>query len=139
MKWFGISGYGWTANHDASFEAILCSEALEDVPDPTHTLDEFARLLKPGAVMILTAPFASNVHMPPYHYCSGFSEYWYEYHLAQRSFRIETLTANGDWYALLLQEISRLGGARTSTGKLELALCLCLCIIGFALFQVAWK
>ena len=48
---------------DASFDAILCSEVLEHVPEPTHALDEFARLLKPGGVVILTAPFASNVRM----------------------------------------------------------------------------
>ena len=34
---------------DASFDSILCSEALEHVPGPTRALDEFARLLKPGA------------------------------------------------------------------------------------------
>ena len=34
---------------DASFDAILCSEVLEHVPEPTHALDEFARLLKPVA------------------------------------------------------------------------------------------
>ncbi len=95
---------------DASFDAILCSEVLEHVPEPTHVLDEFARLLKPGGVVILTAPFASNVHMAPYHYCSGFSKYWYEHHLARRGFKIESLTSNGDWYALLRQEITRLGG-----------------------------
>ena len=61
---------------DASFDAILCSEVLEHVPEPTHALDEFARLLKPGGVVILTAPFSSNVHMAPYHFCSGFSRYW---------------------------------------------------------------
>ncbi len=102
---------------DASFDVILCSEVLEHVPEPTHALDEFARLLKPGGVMILTAPFASNVHMAPYHYCSGFSKYWYEYHLAQRGFHIETMTANGDWYALLLQEITRLGGLERQRGN----------------------
>src|SRR5674476_1266665 len=42
---------------DASFDAILCSEVLEHVPEPTHALDEFTRLLKPGGVLILTAPF----------------------------------------------------------------------------------
>jgi SAM-dependent methyltransferase len=109
MKWFGRSGYVRKCNHNASF-AILCSEELEHVPEPTHARDVFARLLKPGGVMILTAPFGSNVHMAPYHHCSGFSKYWYEYHLAQRGFHIETITANGDWYALLMQEITRIGG-----------------------------
>ena len=64
-----------------SFDDILCSEVFEHLPDPTKTLDEFARLLKPGGKLILTAPFASLVHFAPYHYCTGFSRYWYEYHL----------------------------------------------------------
>lgn len=102
---------------NASFDAILCSEVLEHVPEPTHALDEFARLLKPGGIMILTAPFASNVHMAPYHYCSGFSKYWYEHHLAQRGFRIQTLVANGDWYSTLRQEITRLGGMERQRGN----------------------
>jgi len=95
---------------DASFDAILCSEVLEHVPEPTHALDEFARLLKPGGMLILTAPFASLVHMAPYHYCSGFARYWYEHHLALRNFDIKELVANGDWFAFLRQEITRLGG-----------------------------
>ena len=41
---------------DASFDAILCSEVLEHVPEPTHALNEYARLLKPGGGIILTAP-----------------------------------------------------------------------------------
>lgn len=102
---------------DASFDAILCSEVLEHVPEPTHALDEFARLLKPGGCLILTAPFSSNVHMAPYHFCSGFSRYWYEHHLPLRGFEIMELTANGDWYALLLQEIARLGGLERQRGN----------------------
>lgn len=75
MKWFGKSGCARLINHDASFDAILCSEVLEHVPEPTHALDELAHLLKLGGVMKLTAPFGSNVHMALYHYCSGFSTF----------------------------------------------------------------
>jgi len=95
---------------DASFDAVLCSEVLEHVPEPTHALDEFTRLLKPGGTLILTAPFSSIVYMAPYHFCTGFSKYWYQHHLNQRGFRIQTLVANGDWYSLLRQELRRLGG-----------------------------
>jgi len=76
---------------DASFDAILCSEVLEHIPDPPKALDEFSRLLKPGGKLILTAPFASLVHFAPFHYCSGFSRYWYEYHLTLRGFEIKEL------------------------------------------------
>jgi len=63
----------------------------------SSALDEFTRLLKPGGVVILTAPFASNVYIVPYHYCSGFFKYWYEHHLEQRGFArtVELLFAQG--------------------------------------------
>ncbi len=94
---------------DGSFDAILCSEVLEHVPEPTCVLDEFARLLKPGGTLILTAPFASLVQMAPYHYCTGFSRYWYECHLPPRGFKILELSPNGDWFSYCKQELMRLG------------------------------
>ncbi len=93
---------------DASFDAILCTEVLDHVPDPTEALDEFVRLLKPGGKLILTAPFASLVHFAPYHYCSGFSRYWYEHHLVKRGFIIEELTPNGDWFPFCPQDLMSL-------------------------------
>ena len=102
---------------DVSFDVILCSEVLEHVPDPTKALDEFARLLKPGGKLILTAPFASLVHFAPYHYCSGFSRYWYEHHLTNRGFSIEELVPNGDWFAYCQQELMRLGSMERLRGN----------------------
>lgn len=95
---------------DASFDVILCSEVFEHLPDAPKALDEFARLLKPGGKLILTAPFASFVHFAPYHYATGFSRYWYEYHLPPRNFEIQELTANGDWFSYVKQETLRLPG-----------------------------
>lgn len=93
---------------EASFDVILCSEVFEHLPDALKALDEFARLLKPGGKLILTAPFASLVHFAPHHYATGFSRYWYEYHLPMRNFEIQQLTANGDWFTYAKQEILRL-------------------------------
>src|SRR3546814_15029687 len=39
---------------DQSFEAVICSEVLEHVPDPRLVLDEIARVLKPGGCLLLT-------------------------------------------------------------------------------------
>ncbi|HLA36637.1 MAG TPA: class I SAM-dependent methyltransferase [Rhodocyclaceae bacterium] len=93
---------------DGSFDAVLCSEVLEHVPDPLQALAEFSRLLKPGGVLILTAPFASLVHFAPYHFCSGFGRYWYEHHLPPQGFAIEELSPNGDWFSFSRQELIRL-------------------------------
>lgn len=95
---------------DNSFDVILCSEVFEHVPDPVMVLKEFSRLLKPGGKLILTAPFSSHVHFAPYHYCTGFSKYWYEYHLKAQGFNINELTPNGDWFDFFRQELARLGG-----------------------------
>lgn len=93
---------------DASFDAILCSEVFEHLPDALKAIDEFVRLLKPGGKLILTAPFASLVHFAPYHYATGFSRYWYEYHLPPRGFEVQELAPNGDWFSYAKQEMLRL-------------------------------
>ncbi len=93
---------------DASFDAILCSEVFEHLPDALKVLHEFARLLKPGGKLIVTAPFASFVHFAPHHYATGFSRYWYEHHLPARGFAIQELSPNGDWFSYARQEMLRL-------------------------------
>jgi SAM-dependent methyltransferase len=121
---------------DASFDAILCTEVLEHVPDPTKALDEFSRLLKSGGKLILTAPFASLVHFAPYHFSSGFSRYWYEHHLSERRFFIEELTPNGDWFSYLQQELMRLGGTSRRYGDWSWPLAYALALIGAFYFKV---
>lgn len=123
----------------ASFDAILCSEVLEHIPEPSHALDEFERLLKPGGVLILTAPFSSNVHQAPYHFCTGFSKYWYEHHLSIRSFKIKSLLPNGDWFQLLKQEILRLGSLERQRGNLTWPLAYCLTTISLIYFYIRKK
>lgn len=95
---------------DASFDVILCSEVFEHLPDSLIALDEFIRLLKPGGRLIITAPFASLVHFAPYHYATGYSRYWYEYHLPSKGLDIKELSPNGDWFSYVKQEILRLPG-----------------------------
>jgi SAM-dependent methyltransferase len=121
---------------DESFDAILCSEVLEHIPEPTRALDEFARLLKPGGVLILTAPFASLVHLAPYHYVTGFSRYWYQYHLPLRGFRIEELSPNGDWFAYCEQELKRLGSMARRYGDWSWPLAYVLGLLGAVFFRL---
>ena len=102
---------------DASFDVVLCSDVLEHMPELAHALDGFVRPLKPGGKLFLTAPFASLVHMSWCHFCSGFSRYWCEHRLTQLKLRIETLVTNGDQYATLRQEVTRLGGIECQRGK----------------------
>jgi SAM-dependent methyltransferase len=51
---------------NASFDLVLCSEVLEHAGDPNHLLREIDRILRPGALLVLTVPFAWGEHEQPY-------------------------------------------------------------------------
>ncbi len=93
---------------DASFDAVLCVEVFEHLPNPFLALQEFCRLCKPGGQLILTAPFCAFTHFAPYFYHTGFSPYWYQTHLPAFGFNIEEVTPNGNFPAYLLQEVTRI-------------------------------
>lgn len=93
---------------DASFDAVLCIEVFEHLPDPLHALDEIVRLLRPGGHLVLTAPFCAFTHFAPFFFGTGFSEYWYRQHLESRGMDILELSPNGNFPAFLSQEVGRI-------------------------------
>ena len=95
---------------DGSFDAILCTEVFEHLPDSLAALREFARLLKPNGHLILTAPFCSLTHFAPYHFATGFSRYWYRTHLPAVGFEVHELKENGNFFEYLAQEVRRSRG-----------------------------
>lgn len=92
---------------DETFDAIMCTEVLEHIPYPNETLKEFSRLLKPGGILILTAPSNCLRHMDPYFFYSGFSDRYYETILNSNKLRIKELTAVGDYFSWLAVEMYR--------------------------------
>jgi len=93
---------------EESFDAIMCTEVLEHIPSPELAIKEFARLLKDGGHLVLTAPFCSLTHFAPYHYVTGFSRYFYEHHLEKYGFHIIEIGENGNFFDYLAQELRRL-------------------------------
>jgi 2-polyprenyl-3-methyl-5-hydroxy-6-metoxy-1,4-benzoquinol methylase len=63
----GFTGIGPTGtieqlpNATASFDGVLCSSVLEYVPDADSCLSEFARVLKPGGLLLISVPNSQSV------------------------------------------------------------------------------
>lgn len=93
---------------DASFDAIMCIEVFEHIPDPISAIKEFSRLLKPGGSLIITAPFCSITHFAPYHFATGFNTYFYEKHLGDNGFKIIEINRNGNFFEFVAQELMRI-------------------------------
>ncbi len=99
---------------DNAFDVVMCIEVLEHVPNPVDALTELNRVLKPGGKLILTAPFASLTHYSPYHYATGFNRYFYEHHLKELNHKSVEITANGNYFEFLAQEVRRIGTISSS-------------------------
>jgi len=93
---------------DASFDAIMCTEVFEHIPDPLPAIKEFSRLLKPGALLLITAPFCSITHFAPHYFANGYSQYYYEKHLSDAGFDVVEIECNGNYFEYLAQELRRL-------------------------------
>jgi SAM-dependent methyltransferase len=93
---------------DDTFDAVLCTEVLEHIPYANETIKELARLTKPDGMLIVTAPFFSIPHMTPYFFISGYHENWYRRIFADNNCEIIEVTAAGDAFANVLQEVMRL-------------------------------
>ena len=93
---------------DGSFDAVMCIEVLEHLPDPIGALKELVRLLHPGGMLVVTAPFNCLTHFAPYFYYSGYSRYFYEHWLKEFGLQILDMKPNGNFFEYMAQELRRL-------------------------------
>lgn len=103
---------------DNSFDNILCTEVFEHIIDPISAVKEIRRILKPNGTLILTTPFASITHFEPYHFYSGFNQFWFKQVFSDKNgWKNFKLDKNGNYYEFLSQEIIRvINGSKTNFG-----------------------
>ncbi len=53
---------------DASFDTVISTQVMEHVKEPWRMVEEIARILRPGGVCLLTAPFMLQFHADPCDY-----------------------------------------------------------------------
>ena len=90
-----------------SFDAVLCTEVLEHVPEPLKAIVEIARIIKPGGRLFLTAPLGSFLHQEPYHFYGGYTPYFYRKFLPAAGLEVESLEPNQGFFSLFGQEAQR--------------------------------
>jgi len=91
-----------------SFDSIMCTEVLEHVPRPIDALKEFARIIRPGGLLIITTPVASLTHFAPFYYYNGYSRYFFETTLGELGFTDIKVEFNGNYFEAVAQELRRI-------------------------------
>lgn len=92
---------------DGSFDAIVCTEVLEHVPEPIAVVREFGRIVGLGGRLILTAPLGSGIHQEPYHFYGGYTPFWYERFLSEAGFEAIVIVPNEGTFRHIAQETIR--------------------------------
>ena len=82
---------------DGCFDTVLCTQVLEHVPEPGLVIMECARVLRPGGVLILTAPQYWEEHEEPHDYYR-FTEHGMAYLLERARLQIVARSVQGRGY-----------------------------------------
>lgn len=95
----------------ASIDAVVCLEVLEHVSNPRGALAEFARVLKPGGVMLFSMPFMYPIHDAPHDF-QRLTQYGLRRDLEAAGFEIVKLRKTGHAVraAALLLSLALVGG-----------------------------
>jgi SAM-dependent methyltransferase len=90
------------------FDAIVCTQVLEHVPDPQLVLQEFHRVLRSGGRLIATVPFAWEEHELPHDYFR-YTRPGIEYLLSAAGFEQLEVRPRTDCFTTLAQLIRNAG------------------------------
>jgi len=86
---------------DGCFDAVICSELLEHVPEPVTVLQETCRVLAVGGALLACAPFLYRIHGDPHDYGRYTEDYWIRA-LSSSGLRIVVLERQGLFYSVLV-------------------------------------
>ena len=85
---------------EQSYDAILCMQVLEHVPNPQAVCAELYRMARPGAHVMVSAPQSAWLHNLPYHYFH-YTNIGMRKILEEAGFEVLTMEAQGGHFATL--------------------------------------
>jgi SAM-dependent methyltransferase len=97
---------------EGKFDAVVCSELLEHVPDPKGVLSEVHRVLRSGGSLLLCVPFMNRIHGDPYDY-GRYTDYYWSRTLQAFGFREISIEKQGLFWSVLADMLRELAMAKT--------------------------
>lgn len=92
---------------DSCFDAVICSELLEHVPNPLIVLHEAHRVLRVPGVLLICVPFLFRLHGDPYDYGRYTPRYWEE-NLTRIGFSDVEIERQGLFWSVLVEMLRSL-------------------------------
>jgi len=83
-----------------TFDAVICSELLEHVPDPRPVLEEIRRTLRPRGIVLICAPFLNRIHGDPYDF-ARFTDFFWKETLTSMGFDGVHIDYQGGYWSVL--------------------------------------
>jgi SAM-dependent methyltransferase len=90
---------------DESYDSAICLEVLEHISNPFKAAVEIYRILKPGAVLVISVPHLSRLHDLPFDYFR-FTEFGLRNIFEEAGFEILELKARGGLLSFLGHQVS---------------------------------
>lgn len=90
---------------DAAFDCVLTNEVLEHVPEPSRMMSEIARVLKPGGVLVLSAPMTWGLHHEPWDFYR-YTPYGLRHLAESNGLVVESIEATSGFFVTFAQRFS---------------------------------
>lgn len=92
---------------DAAFDAAVCTQVLEHVPQPLQVLREIRRVLNPGARFFLSAPQSWPQHQKPHDFYR-YTSFGLQHLIARAGMQVESLRPIGGYFWFLSLQLQNM-------------------------------